>query len=219
MISTQNLLGLSDTHIDFSLCEVPLHPNLRSPLELLKHDAASQGFTLTVASGYRSFKRQCHIWNGKVTGARPLLDINEQLLDPKHLSPKALVFAILRWSALPGTSRHHWGTDFDIYESTALQDKRLELSVAETQRGGVFYDFYTWLDQYLSQKTTFMRPYRYDTGGVSPEPWHLSFAPLASEFSTMLTRDDYVSELLLNPFALSDVVLDNIDEIWERFIV
>ena len=219
MVSTQNLLGLSDTHIDFSLCEVPLHPDLRSPLATLKRDAASQGFTLTVASGYRNFKRQCHIWNGKVTGARPLLDINEQQLDPKHLSPKALVFAILRWSALPGTSRHHWGTDFDIYEATALQEKRLELSVAETQLGGVFHDFYIWLDQYLQKQTMFIRPYRYDTGGVSPEPWHLSYLPLAKEFSAMLTRDDYVSELLLHPFALSDVVLDNIDEIWERFVV
>lgn len=219
MISTQNLLGLSDTHIDFSLCEVPLHPDLRSPLELLKRDAASQGFSLTVASGYRNFERQCHIWNGKVTGARPLLDINEQQLDPKHLSPKALVFAILRWSALPGTSRHHWGTDFDIYEASALQGKRLELSVAETQPDGVFHDFYIWLDQYLRQQTVFMRPYYGDAGGVSPEPWHLSFSPLAREFSTILTRDAYVSELLLHPFALSDVVLDNIDEIWERFIV
>lgn len=219
MISTQNLFGFSDTHIDFSLCEVPLHPDLRSPLELLKCEAASQGFTLMLASGYRNFERQCHIWNSKVAGTRPLLDIHELPLDPTSLSPKALVFAILRWSALPGTSRHHWGTDFDIYEATALQDKRLELSVAETQRDGIFYDFYTWLDQYLSQQTTFIRPYRYDTGGVSPEPWHLSFSPLAREFSSMLTRDDYVSELLLNPFTLSDVVLDNIDEIWERFIV
>lgn len=219
MVSTQNLLGLSDTHIDFSLCEVPLHPDLRLPLEVLKRDASSQGFTLKVASGYRDFKRQCHIWNGKVAGSRPLLDMNEQLLDPKELSPKDLVFAILRWSALPGTSRHHWGTDFDIYEETALQEKRLELSVAETEVGGVFHDFYCWLDQYLLKQTVFIRPYRYDTGGVSPEPWHLSFSPLAREFSTMLTRDDYVSELLLHPFALSDVVLDNIDEIWKRFIV
>lgn len=219
MVSTQNLLGLSDTHIDFSLCEVPLHPDLRLPLGMLKRDALSQGFTLKVASGYRDFKRQCYIWNGKATGARPLLDMDEQLLDPKELSPKDLVFAILRWSALPGTSRHHWGTDFDIYEETALKEKRLELSVAETQVGGVLHDFYCWLDDYLLQQTTFIRPYRYDTGGVSPEPWHLSFSPLAREFSRMLTRDDYVSELLQRPFALSDVVLDNIDEIWERFIV
>ena len=219
MVSTQNLLGFSDTHIDFSFCEVPLHPDLRLPLSVLKRDAALQGFELKVASGYRNFKRQCHIWDGKVTGSRPLFDNNEQLIDPNHLTPKTLMFAILRWSALPGTSRHHWGTDFDIYESTALQDKRLELSVAETELGGVFYDFYRWLDQYLLQQTTFIRPYRYDMGGVSPEPWHLSFLPLAREFSNMLTRDDYVSVLLRHPFALSDVVLDNIDEIWERFIV
>ncbi|MCZ8486094.1 D-alanyl-D-alanine carboxypeptidase family protein [Vibrio lentus] len=23
--------------------------------------------------------------------------------------------AILRWSALPGASRHHWGCDFDVF--------------------------------------------------------------------------------------------------------
>jgi len=30
------------------------------------------------------------------------------------------IASILRWSALPGTSRHHWGTDLDIIDAKAL---------------------------------------------------------------------------------------------------
>ena len=28
--------------------------------------------------------------------------------------------AILLWSALPGASRHHWGTDFDVFDRAAV---------------------------------------------------------------------------------------------------
>jgi len=52
--------------------------------------------------------RQAEIWNAKAAGLRPVLDANEQPIDTGTLSERELVFAILRWSALPGASRHHW---------------------------------------------------------------------------------------------------------------
>lgn len=219
MVSTQNLLGLSDTHIDFSFCEVPLHPQLRLPIARLKRAAAAQGFDLKVASGYRNYERQCLIWNEKVAGVRPLYDSEELLLDPSLIAPKELAFAIMRWSALPGTSRHHWGTDFDIYEANALGSAKLELSLAETRSDGIFCDFYGWLEGYLAQQTEFMRPYHIDTGGVSPEPWHLSYRPLSEAYAKKLTLDDYIALVKKYPFSLMNEVLASIEEIRQRFIV
>jgi len=34
------------------------------------------------------------------------------------------VRAILHWSALPGASRHHWGTEIDVIDRAALADGR-----------------------------------------------------------------------------------------------
>ena len=82
--------------------------------------AAHDGFNLQAASSWRSFERQLAIWNGKWRGERPLLDAASQPIDALQLSDEARLHAILRWSALPGTSRHHWGTDLDIYDPDCL---------------------------------------------------------------------------------------------------
>ena len=29
---------------------------------------------------------------------------------------------ILEWSALPGASRHHWGSEFDVFDLAALPE-------------------------------------------------------------------------------------------------
>ena len=82
--------------------------------------AAYEGFNLQAASSWRSFERQLAIWNGKWRGERPLLDADNQPLDALQLDDMERLHAILRWSALPGTSRHHWGTDLDIYDPDSL---------------------------------------------------------------------------------------------------
>ena len=49
-------------------------------------------------------------------------------------------------SALPGTSRHHWGTDMDIWDAAAGGDGyRLSLTAAGMAQG-VFEDVTHWLD-------------------------------------------------------------------------
>jgi hypothetical protein len=35
----------------------------------------------------------------------------------------------------------------------------------------------------------FYRPYATDRGGVTPEPWHLSYAPVASHAQTALSEE------------------------------
>ena len=102
------------------------------------------------------------------------------------LRPAARVAAILNWSAPPGGSRHHWGTEIDVYDRSALKPgARLQLVPAEYRTGGPFAELTAWLDDNMD-RWGFYRPYVTDRGGVAPEPWHLSHAPTARDASKRL---------------------------------
>ena len=115
MISLAQLVGKEESFLDkknSTLVSVPphfLHRDIVDDWSALQLASVEAGFDLAIVSAYRSFERQLLIWNEKVEGKRPLLDANGQILDAGGLDDKSLVFAILRWSALPGGSRHHWG--------------------------------------------------------------------------------------------------------------
>ena len=51
---------------------------------------------------------------------------------------------------------------------------------AEFAPGGLFSALDRWLQQH-AEGFGFFRPYDRDRGGVAPEPWHLSFAPVSGE--------------------------------------
>src|SRR5690606_25742758 len=130
------------------------------------------------------------------------------------------VFAILRWSALPGASRHHWGTDCDVYDKTAMpQGYTLELTQEEAR--GYFAALHGWLDvQIASQQAEgFFRPYDIDRGGIAPEPWHLSYAPLAQACQQAFCIEHLAEVLQEADMALKEVVLENLSEIYQRFIL
>jgi LAS superfamily LD-carboxypeptidase LdcB len=190
--------------------------------ELLRlHAAAARaGFALRVASSYRSFERQLLIWNNKAAGVRPVLDDRGLPLDISRLGERDLVYAILRWSALPGASRHHWGTDLDVYDASRMPaNYQVQLTQAETQGDGPFAEFHRWLTEELTaQHFLFYRPYVEDRGGIAPEPWHLSYAPLASLYSRALTVDILRQQLEQTDILLRSVILDNLDDIYRRFV-
>lgn len=197
-----------------------LLPEVVAHLLQMKMFAKSAGFDLRVASGYRSVERQLSIWNAKARGDRPVLDINGIPLDISALSEQELIFAILRWSALPGASRHHWGTDFDIYDASKISaDYKLQLTQAETQGDGPFAEFHGWLSDVLASGSwNFFRPYDVDRGGVAPEPWHLSYAPLAREAAQALTLDNLRLHIEQLDIALKPVILENLNDIYARFV-
>jgi LAS superfamily LD-carboxypeptidase LdcB len=206
-----------------ALCDaVPVHQNIIAPLSQLKVAAKQQGFELRVVSGYRSFDRQMAIWNAKASGQRPVLDSTGKPLDLQALSAKQIVDAILRWSALPGASRHHWGSDIDVYDAAAVSGNyKVQLTPAEVDDKGVFGPMHKWLDQCFAagEGFGFFRPYSVDRGGIAPERWHLSYAPLAQSCDTghspLLLRE----ALLACPeLSLREVVLQELDEIYGRYI-
>lgn len=215
------LLGLDERAlVDTPLLACRVHQQVLEPLLFLEQRAASAGFILKVASSYRSFERQLLIWNNKARGLRPVLNDAGEFIDINLLSERAKVFAILRWSALPGASRHHWGTDIDVYDGSRMAaDYQLQLTVAETQGDGPFAQFHRWLnDELLLGNSEFFRPYAQDRGGIAPEPWHLSYAPLANLFSRQLTQEVLRQQLEQTEVELKQTLLDNLDEIYQRFI-
>lgn len=198
-----------------------VHRDVLNPLIKLREAAFMEGFDLRVESGFRSFERQLSIWNRKATGALAVLDADAQPIDIAQLSPRDLTFAILRWSALPGASRHHWGTDIDVYDAAVTPpDYEIQLIPDEVEPGGLHAPMHEWLDERMAEGTAygFYRPYDRDRGGVAPERWHLSYAPLAGDFMQALTPAllrEVVTEV---DIALKETVLAHLDEIVERFV-
>lgn len=180
MLNALELTGRAETHI----VEVPalqsrLHPAVLEPFAQLQAAAVRAGIELAIVSSFRAFTHQMRIWNGKFRGERALLDRASAPLDAAALDTDARIDAILLWSALPGASRHHWGADFDVIDRAAIpSDYRPQLTVPEFTGSGPFAALNDWLGLNLA-RYGFFRPYCTDRGGVQPEPWHLSFAPVA----------------------------------------
>ncbi|MDA8786693.1 M15 family metallopeptidase [Porticoccaceae bacterium] len=209
---------LTDLHSGQAEGAMLVHQDIVVPLTELQQNAAASGFDLRLCSGFRSFDRQLHIWNAKLSGLRPVVDDRGALINLELLSPWQQIQAVMRWSALPGASRHHWGTDIDIYDRAAMPaDYQLQLIPAEVEGQGMFAPMHDWLDEKLADQG-FYRPYGTDTGGVAPERWHISYRPLAQTFAQGLTAEVLEQRLQGTELLLLDVVLDHLDEILQRYI-
>jgi LAS superfamily LD-carboxypeptidase LdcB len=179
--SPEELTGRSrDLIVDLETPPCSLHHAVVEPFLALRAAAAASGIDLLPVSSFRDFSRQLAIWNGKCRGERELRGRDGKLLDATILDENALVDAILQWSALPGTSRHHWGTDFDVIDGAVLPaGYRVQFLPAEYAADGIFSRLNGWLDAH-AEGFGFYRPYGSYRGGVQPEPWHLSHAATAA---------------------------------------
>lgn len=192
MLTAAQLTGRDDAHLLALADGHRLQPAAAAAFALLQADARDAGFQLTIASSYRSYERQRLIWNGKAAGERAVHDDAGNPVAILALPEAERLAAILRFSALPGTSRHHWGTDLDVYDAAAVPaDYALELSPREVAPGGPFDPLHCWLDARMAAGAShgFYRPYGVDRGGVAPERWHLSYAPLAVRCAGRLTEE------------------------------
>ncbi|MGO1297886.1 MAG: M15 family metallopeptidase, partial [Vibrio sp.] len=171
-MTPQQLTGQTDEHLTPVMMgqkDFLVHPDVQQDLVRLSKAAVAAGFNFHIASGFRPFERQCSIWNRKMSGLAAIKDENNQSIDISKLSEHDKVMAILRWSALPGASRHHWGTDFDIYAHNTLPDSTsLQLEPWEYLSGHQA-SFYLWLLAHL-EDFGFYFPYQPGGSGVAFEP-------------------------------------------------
>ena len=187
------LTGISNDHTvkfysEFAWCDTNLrvHKDIVTPLETLCVKAYRDGEKLALLSGYRSYQRQVDIWEMKNSGERAILDDNNIALQ-NFISDEDKFNKIARWSALPGLSRHHWGTDLDIFSAAAIQSGcEVQLIGEEFDQNGPCENLNRWMQQNL-EKFAFYLPYQKDMGGVAPEPWHISYQPQSSTFKTQLS--------------------------------
>ncbi|MER5118885.1 M15 family metallopeptidase [Serratia marcescens] len=187
MITAEMLTGRSTEHLAPLSGNHRLQPQAVNAFLTMQQAAREAGFDLQPASTFRDFDRQLAIWNGKFCGQRPVLDEDSQPIDVAPLSAAERCEAILRWSALPGASRHHWGSDLDVYDPSLLPEgQKLQLEPWEYEEGGYFAPLNQWLTAHMAE-FGFYRPFTEDSGGVAVEPWHLSYRPLAQEAEHLLT--------------------------------
>ena len=216
------LLGKTQEHLvplegtKFFVHQQMLHDFLK-----LQQSAKKDGLDLQIASAFRDYDRQLNIWNAKARGERQLIDDQERPLDFSLLSPTEIVFAILRWSALPGCSRHHWGSDIDIYDGNSQIASEVKLVPSECVTGGPSARLHEWLDLQLAEKKAFgfFRPYNTDNGGVSPERWHLSYYPISRRVIDVYTFSVFKKNILESDVVFKEIILEHADEIFQRFIM
>ncbi len=215
------LIGKAQSHLIRCWSGALVHADMLSSLERLNQRARDAGFELTIASSFRDFDRQTKIWQEKIDGTRPVYGTAGQLLDAKSLADDGLLSAILRWSALPGVSRHHWGTDFDFYDTNAIdQHYQLELVPQEYEDGGPFYELTQWLRRQVEKGDAegFFFPYREDKGGVAPEPWHLSHGPTAGVFETLWSFELFMELLDSGVWPLEVAIRSRAKEIYHQYV-
>jgi LAS superfamily LD-carboxypeptidase LdcB len=213
------LTGRARTHVlELAEPRCVLHREVVNPWLALRGAAASAGIDLAPASSFRDFERQRRIWNAKFRGERALLDAAGRVLDPAALDEHGLVEAILHWSALPGASRHHWGTEIDVIDVAALPPGQLPALVpGEFAAGGAFTRLDAWIAVHAGE-FGFYRPYDVFRGGIQPEPWHLSYAPIARQAEGLLTPQLLAAALDGADIAGLATVLDRLGEIHARYV-
>lgn len=133
--------------------------------------AKKDGLSLQIISATRTFADQKSIWEAKWTGQRKVdgQDLSKTMPDPKQRALK-----ILEYSSMPGSSRHHWGTDIDL---NALNN--------EYFASGEGKKLYDWL-QIHAADYGFCQVYT-EKGkdrphGYNEEKWHWSYMPLSIQF-------------------------------------
>lgn len=215
---------MQNSHDGRTLPPCILHYEAAASYLAMQEAAASDGIALIAQSSFRDFDTQLAIWNRKWRGERPLFDRQNRLLDYAELiagvnGETKLMEAILAWSAVPGGSRHHWGTDIDVIDVAALPaGYKVQLVSEEYASHGVFAKLNDWLSNHLS-RFGFFRPFRTERGGVCPEPWHISYAPVACSAMEALGLSVLRRALQDSELQGKAQVLARLPEIYTRYLL
>ncbi len=214
------LTGRATSHVvALEQLECALHFEVVASFLAMRDAAARAGIELQLRSGFRDFATQLLIWNRKWRGERTLLGRDGSPLSHAALKPDELLDAILVWSAIPGGSRHHWGSDVDVVDAAAIPaGYEVQLVTSEYAPEGIFARLSDWLE-HNAARFGFFRPYRTDRGGVSPEPWHLSYAPVSMRALESLSLATLRRVLEQSDIEGKPQVLARLPEIYTRFLL
>ena len=209
-IDYKTLLGIE--HSSLVGDSIKLEKNTFIAMEKMRKAALLDGIKIKVVSGFRDFERQKQIWNRKF----------KKFTTENNLSDLDAIKEIIRFSTIPGTSRHHWGTEIDIIDEDFKNEKKLLIS-NKYEEGGIFEKLKKWMDN-NSQKFGFYLTYdnNINRKGFEYEPWHYSYLPESKRYLKSFLKIDIVEiiskvdiegkELFKEKF-ISDYINNNILEI------
>ena len=177
----------------------------------MKKAAYQDGIDIKVVSSYRSYERQ-----------RAIFERKYMAFTEEGSEPLDAIDRIVEYSTIPGTSRHHWGTDADLIDASKPSSGDV-LVPEKFQEGGPFADFTKWMDA-NSEDYGFYLVYTDNPRrrGFKYEPWHYSYAPLSvpmlAAFRKMnilriLEQDDFLGSEHLTTGFIRSYIADNILDI------
>ncbi|MDX2247012.1 MAG: M15 family metallopeptidase [Bacteroidia bacterium] len=184
----ENFAKIADIHSRGSARGAYLQKESYAAFVKMYEAAKAEGVTLTILSATRNFDRQKEIWEGKWKGSTLVGGKNLSVTVP---DPAERAKTILLYSSMPGTSRHHWGTDMDI--------NSLENRYFDTGKGKKEYE---WLQAH-AHEFGFCQPYTAKgedrPTGYEEERWHWSYMPLAKKY--LAAYDQQISHNRIGGFA------------------
>ena len=152
----------------------------------MQEAAKKDGINLLIISATRNFDYQKGIWERKWSGQTKLEgNINASQISNK----KARSEKIMRYSAMPGASRHHWGTDIDLNE---LNNKWFESGTGKKvydwiqTRGKEFGFYQVYTSKAADQRT-----------GYEEEKWHYTYKPVSAKLTNIAREsmnDEHLSD-------------------------
>ncbi len=149
------------------------------------YDAAQrEGIQLQIKSAARNFDYQKGIWERKWSGQTKISDGTNIRTLPTSVK-KAM--KILEYSSMPGTSRHHWGTDIDL---NSFNNEWFE--------NGEGLKLYNWMLS-NAQLYGYGQPYTAKGEarpvGYNEEKWHWSYLPVSKNL-TQLAEDQFDNHMI-----------------------
>lgn len=181
----EQLMGMDYNHL-IPFENTALEKETLAAFLRMKEAALHEGVKLQIVSGFRSYQRQKQIFETKY--AKKIA---------QGLTPLQAYQNITLYSSIPGTSRHHWGTDIDIIELVSEMPEGDLLLEKHYQKGGAFYQLSKWMKK-NAHRFGFYLAYtnQKERNGFAYEPWHFSYQTVAKRNLQDLSIEDLKTKLL-----------------------
>ena len=163
------LIGKGNPDLTGDTYLTTMHKEAAASFKRMKTAAAKENIAIEVVSAYRSFERQKEIFERKYA------DFTSDGLPPLEAIKK-----IIEYSTIPGTSRHHWGTDLDLIDANGSPRPQSVLQAKHFHGDGPFCKLKEWLNENAAE-FGFYEVYTNNAqrNGFKYEPWHMSYAPVS----------------------------------------
>ncbi len=183
--STQYVMGKFEPSTHVSFIKIPLDLATREGMYLRKEAyeafqkmafaAKKENVNLKIVSATRNFKAQKMIWDRKWRDLAAVA--KSQNIKVSHQGLVARAQKIMEYSSMPGTSRHHWGTDIDL---NALDNAYFSKGEGK--------NIYHWLSTHAFSYG-FCQPYTENRpSGYKEEKWHWTYMPISRTLTDFCAR-------------------------------